>query len=71
MPKSNPLNYKTQSGLLKALPRKSEEPMTVSNAWWFESAKYALINNFGWSEEKASKFIAAYHPQTSSYKATA
>lgn len=67
----NPQNYKTQAGLVKALTRKSEQPMTVSNAWWFESAKYALINHFGWEEEVASKFIAAYHPQTSAYKATA
>ncbi len=67
----NPLNYKTQTGLIKALTRKSEQLMTVSNAWWFEKAKYALINNFEWEEEKASQFIAAYHPQTSAYKATA
>lgn len=67
----NPLNYKTQTGLIKALTRKSEQPMTVSSAWWFEKAKYALINNFEWEEEKASQFIAAYHPKTSAYKATA
>ena len=66
----NPLNYKTQSGLIKALTRNSEQPMTVSLAWWFESAKYALINHFEWEEKKASQFIAVYHPQTSSYKAS-
>ena len=65
----NPINYKTQNGLIKALTRASEKPMSVRNAWWFKSVEYALINNFGWTEENAAKFVAAYHPHTSIYKA--
>ena len=43
----NPVNYKTQTGLINALSRKSEELMTVKLAWWFKNAEYALIRNFG------------------------
>lgn len=66
----NPVNYKTQNGLIKALTKMSELPMTVSRAWWFESAKYALIHNWGWEEEAAAKFVADYYPHTSTYRAT-
>lgn len=65
------MNYKTQNGLLNALTKAREKPMTVSRAWWFENAKYALIKNWGWTEETASKYIAAYHPSQSAYKANA
>ena len=68
---SNPVNYRTQDGLLKALNRASEIPMSVSLAWWFQSAQHALINNWGWTEQDAAKYIAAYHPTTSVYFATA
>ena len=68
--KSNPLNYKTQTGLINALTRASEIPMTVSKAWWFQNAQYALIHKWGWEEEKAANFVSAYHPHTSAYHAT-
>ena len=66
----NPLNYKTQNGLIKALTRASEEPMTIKLAWWFHSAEYALVHNWGWTEEDAARFVAAYHPGFSAYRAT-
>ena len=65
----NPVNYKTQTGLINALSRKSEELMTVKLAWWFENAEYALIHNFGWTKKNAAKFVACYHPHASAYKA--
>lgn len=67
----SPVNYKTQDGLLKALTRKSEMPMTVSLAWWFKNAEFALVQNFGWEESEAAKFVAAYQPTESAYLATA
>jgi hypothetical protein len=45
-------------------------PMTVKLAWWFKGAEYALINNFGWREEEAAKFVAVYHPISAAYRAT-
>jgi hypothetical protein len=68
--KTNPANYKTQAGLIKALSRIAECQMSVKIAWWLSSAQFALINNFGWEEETAAKFIAAYHPKESAYRAT-
>jgi len=67
----NPVNYKTQSGLIKALSRQSEKPMDVSLACWFENARWALIHKWGWNESDAAKFVASYHPTTSAYRATA
>lgn len=68
--KTNPINYKTQSGLIKALTRNSEKLMTVKLAWWFCNAEYALVQNFGWTKKNAASFVASYHPTTSAYKAT-
>lgn len=68
--KSNPQNYQTQTGLINALTRASEMPMTVNLAWWFKNAKYALVHQWGWEEEEAAKFVAGYHPRTSAYHAT-
>ena len=68
---TNPLNYKTQSGLIKALSKNSEKQMTVKLAWWFENAKYSLVQNFGWEDKEASIFVSRYHPTESAYKATA
>lgn len=65
----NPLNYKTQSGLLNALTRNSERQMSVKLAWWFHNAEYALVRNFGWTQDEAAKFVSSYHPTTSVYKA--
>lgn len=70
---ANPANYKTQQGLINALVRASEIPMDMKLAklaWWFHKANYALIHNWGWEEEAAAKFVAAYHPHTSVYRAT-
>lgn len=65
----HPMNYKTQSGLLKALSKASEAPMSVNLAWWLKNTEYALINKWKWGEEEAAKFVAAYHPNKSIYKA--
>jgi hypothetical protein len=43
----HPANYKTQSGLIKALTRNSERAMDVSLAWWFKNAEYVLIDGDG------------------------
>lgn len=67
----HPPNYKTQSGLLKALSKASEIPMSVSLAWWFKNAEYTLVNKWGWTPEEAARFVAAYHPTVSAYTATA
>jgi len=67
----NPVNYKRQSALIKALTRASEQPMTVKLAWWFQNAEFALVTNWGWTEVDAAKFVACYHPTTSPYYATA
>ncbi len=55
---SNPMNYKTKNGLVKALSQASKRPMTVSLAWWFKNAEYALVNNWGWTEEEAAEFVS-------------
>lgn len=67
---TNPLNYKTQKGLLKAINKASNLPMTVSLAIWFQNAKYQLINGFGWDEKQASRYIAGYQPLKSVYFST-
>ena len=64
------INYKTQNGLLKAIHRNSEKYlMTTSVAWWFQIAKTTLIDKWGWTEKNASKYIAAYIPRESAYRA--
>lgn len=68
--KANPVNYRTQNGLLKALDKASEKPMTVKLAWWLSQANYALVNTWAWEEDEAARHIAAYHPKTSAYAAT-
>lgn len=55
---SNPMNYKTQAGLTKALSQASKRPMTVSLAWWFKNAEYALVNQWGWTEEDAAALVS-------------
>ena len=67
----NPANYKTQSGLIKALERNSHKSMDVSLAWWYKQAEWALINIWGWTESDATRFIVGYKPHTSAYRATA
>jgi len=67
---SNPVNYKTQAGLIKALARQSDKPMDVSAAWWFKNAEWTLINSFGWKEKDAAQFVSCYHPTSSAYAAT-
>jgi hypothetical protein len=69
--KTQPFNYKTQWGLIKALSRAADQPMTISHSWWLYSAKMALIEKWGWSEEEASKFVAAHHSGVAAYRATA
>ena len=69
--KSNPLNYKTQRGVIAALTRAADLPMTVQLAWWLKTAEHSLVRNFGWTEPDAARFVAAYHPRRSAYKATA
>jgi hypothetical protein len=65
----HPANYKTQSGLIKALTRNSERAMDVSLAWWFKNAEYVLIDRWGWQEAKAARFVASYLPRQSAYRA--
>jgi hypothetical protein len=67
----HPMNYKTQDGLIKALDKASSKPMTVSLAWWFENAKFALVNRWGWTEPDAAIFVVRYKPKGSPYRATA
>jgi hypothetical protein len=66
---TQPANYKTQAGLLKALSRSSKKSMDVSLAWWFRSAEYCLVSRWGWAEQDAAKFVASYYPHTSKYRA--
>ena len=65
---TNPMNYKTQSGLLDALSRASEKPMGVRHAWFYEQAKWALINNFGWDESAAALLIADRKSKVTAYR---
>ena len=65
----NPINYKTQKGLINALTKKLGEPMSVRSAWWFRQAEYALIEKWGWNENNAAKFVASYKPNRSIYHA--
>ena len=59
--------YKTQNGLLNAISKNSKKPMTVRLAWWFQNAKTTLIDVWGWKEPKASRYIAGYLPQVTTY----
>ncbi len=67
----SPQKYKTQAGLIKALARAHYMQMDVSLAWWFHNCKWALIDEFGWNEPQASKFVKAYQPHGTKYYATA
>lgn len=64
---NNPMNYKTQSGLLKALEKASQKSMDVSLAWWFKSAEHCLVNTWGWKEKEAAIFIMRYKPISTKY----
>lgn len=66
---THPMNYKTQNGLIKALERASNDPMTVKLAWWYSTVKYVLINKWGWEESDAAIFIVRYQSHISAYKA--
>ena len=66
---TNPDFYKTQDGLLRKLSKVSQGGMTVAVAVWLHNVKFVLINKWGWSEQRASKYVAAYHPSFSLYKA--
>ena len=66
----NPQNYKTQSGLLKALNRASEMDGDISLFWWFQNAKHSLINTWGWGEQDAARYIMGYMPKLMIGKAT-
>jgi hypothetical protein len=68
--KPNPLNYKTQAGLINALNRASEQCMSVKLAWWYCSAQYALVKKFGWDEKSAAKFVVGFKPTKSIYRAS-
>ena len=59
--------YKTQNGVLNAISRNSKKPMTVQLAGWFQNAKTTLIDVWGWEEPKASRYIAGYLPQVTTY----
>lgn len=63
----SPHQYKTQAGLLKALTKAHYLKMDVSLAWWFHNCKDTLINNFGWEEIRAQKYVAGYFPHESKY----
>jgi hypothetical protein len=64
---SNPANYKTQSGLIKALEKASQKSMDVSLAWWYKNAEHCLIKTWGWEEKDAAVFIMRYKPITTKY----
>jgi hypothetical protein len=58
----NPLNYKTQNGLLKAISRWSDK--NVFTGWLYQNTKHALVTKWGWSEEQASRYTAGYISNT-------
>jgi len=66
----NPGEYKTQTGLLKALNRVSEGLMDMKVAWWLQNCRVVLVQKWGWEEKQAAKYVAAYHPRQSGYLAT-
>lgn len=61
------LNYKTQRGLLAALHKAADKDMDCALAVWLQNVKWTLINQFGWEEVQASRYVAAYAPQTTKY----
>ena len=65
-----PRQYKTQRGLIKALNKVSEGLLFVRTAVWLRECVYSLVDNFGWEEMVAEKFVACYYPSGSGYLAT-
>jgi len=64
----SPLSYKTQRGLIRAMNKIHEECYAnCSVAYWLQSAKDALIKNFGWEQDAAFKFVACYNPNKTAY----
>jgi len=63
----NPMNYKRQSSLIKAMNKVSEGIMTVSVAMWLQNVKNVLIDKWGWEEKEASKFVTCYYPREAGY----
>lgn len=66
---NNPMSYKRQSSLIKAMNKVSEGVMTVSVAIWLQNAKNVLIDQWGWEEKEALRFVACYEPRESAYLA--
>jgi len=62
-----PYQYKTQSGLIKALCLASEKTMDSRLSWWFQNAKNCLIEKWQWDERQASKYVAGFMPTKSKY----
>jgi hypothetical protein len=56
-------SYKTQAGLLKALSRISEsKEFNYKIIWFLHNAVYQLVEDFGWEEKQAARYVAAYTP---------
>jgi len=54
---TNPMNYKTQSGLIKALNRNSKKTMSAALAFWFHNAEWVLVNQWGWDAKEVAIWV--------------
>lgn len=64
----NPMNFKTERGLKSAIIKANSVSVDCSVAWWYKSCEFALIHNFGWTEQNAVDFIVQHKSRISAWR---